>query len=146
MKTWNALSIAVAVGFAGLWTSPLLRAVRLHQIAADYLRDTDSADGAWDVAYSNALIFSYAASLLACFAFAWFVRRPRWALLLPAALLLYAVGDVILLRPERQIVFIPDMYPLRPALISFGGLTIAAATIVFMHLRMKKAAAALKSR
>jgi hypothetical protein len=132
MKQSKAIGFSAAVLFAGLWALPLARAVSFVRWAQDYLREDMTLNAANDFHYSTWLLGCYAASLLATFAFAWLlVRRPRFWLLLPGALLAYAACEVLWLRPEVPIHLFPMMVPFRPALISVVAVAIAALFIYF---------------
>src|SRR5688500_8281445 len=118
MKHPKAVGFATAVLFAALWASPLARAISFFRWAQDYLGETSSINASNDLTFSSSLVICYTVSLTAAFAFAWLlVRRPRFWLLLPGALLAYAACEVLWLRPEVPIHLFPTITPWRPVLI-----------------------------
>ena len=92
-----------------------------------YFAETASINASNDVAFSTALLSSYAVSLLAALALAWFLsRRPHLVFLLPIIALVFAVVEVLRLRPESPIALFPTIAPWRPALISIAAAATAA--------------------
>lgn len=131
MKSSKAIGFGAAILFVALWSLPLARAISLVRESQAYFAETDSINASNDVAFSNALLSSYAVSLLAALALAWFLsRRPHLVFLLPGVALVFAVCEVLRLRPESPIVLIPTMAPWRPALISIAA---AVAAAIFIH-------------
>lgn len=127
MKPSKVIGFVFAVLFAALWSLPLGRAISLFRDSRAYFAETGSINASNDVAFSSTLLLSYAVSLLAGFALAWFLsRRPHLVFLLPIALFTFAVVEVLRLRPELPIVLIPTIAPWRPAFISLGAVVIAA--------------------
>ena len=132
MKHSKAIGVAAAVLFAALWVFPVARAVSFFRWAQDYFHETSSINASNDLHFSSWLLGCYLVSLLAAFAFAWLLtRRPRFWLLLPGALLAYAAGEVLWLRPETPIHLFPTMTPWRPVFISVVAVAIAAVFIYF---------------
>ena len=130
MKLSNNIGFSAAGLFAALWAFPVARAASSFRRAQDYFRETGSINASNDLHFSSGLLGCYLASLLAAFAFAWLVtRRPRLWLLLPGALLAYAAGEVLWLRPEVPIHLFPTMTPWRPVCISAVGVVITAAFV-----------------
>ena len=110
MKHSQVLGLAAAILYAALWAFPLARAVSFFLWARDYFHEAMSINARNDLRYSTWLLACYAASLLGAFAFAWLLaRHPRISLLLPAALLAFAAGEVLWLRPEVPIHLFPRM-------------------------------------
>jgi len=132
MKHSKVIGFAAAVLFAALWAFPLARAVSFFRWAQEYFSETSSINASNDLHFSSWLLGCYLVSLLAAFAFAWLLsRRPRLWLLLPAAFLAFAAGEVLWLRPEVPIHLFPTMTPWRPVFISVVAVAIAALFIYF---------------
>jgi hypothetical protein len=127
MKPSKAIGFGVAILFVALWAFPLARAFFLFQESQAYFAETGSINASNDLAFSRELLSSYEVSLLAAIAFAWVLsRRPHLLFLLPGVALVFAVVEVLRLRPESPIALIPTIKPWRPALISIVAATIGA--------------------
>jgi len=127
MKRSKTIAIAAATLFAALWAYPLARAISFFSWAQDYFSETSSINASNELRFSSWLLACYLVSLLAAFAFAWLLfRRLRFWLILPGALLAFAAGEVLWLRPEAPIHLFPTMAPWRPVFISFVAVGIAA--------------------
>jgi hypothetical protein len=136
MKQWWKSPVLAVVVFIGLWWLPLTRAAALLDQSLDIYSEDQSIDAANDLSYSRQLLVFYSFSLAAGLIYVWlFSKRPVFGMKIPGALFLYAVVDVLLRHPERVIVFIPDMLPWRPAIISLVALIMAA----ILYLRGKAA-------
>jgi len=130
----KTIGFAAAVLFAALCAFPMARAVYFYHWAQDYFRETSSINASNNLYFNSWLLACYLVSLLAAFAFAWLLtRRPRFWLLLPEALLAYAAGEVLWLRPEAPIHLFSTMTPWRPVCISVVALAIAAVFIYFQR-------------
>ncbi len=127
MNWTKAIGIGSAILFAALWAFLIARAVSLFRWAQAYSGGAGSINASNDVSFSGALLASYAVSLLAALALAWFLfRRPRLVFLLPFGLLVFAVIEVLRLQPESPIVLFPTIRPWRPAVISLAAASFAA--------------------
>jgi hypothetical protein len=132
MKHSNAIGFTAAVLFTALWALPLARAVAFFRWAQDYFGETGSLNASNDLHFSIWLLGCYLISLVAALAFAWLLsRRPRLWLLFPAALLAFAAGEVLWLRPEEPIHLFPTMNPWRPVFYSMIAVGVAA-LLVFL--------------
>ena len=127
MKPSKAIGFGAAILFVALWALPLARAFSLFRESHAYFAETGSINASNDVAFGTALLTSYAVSLLAALALAWFLsRRPHLLFLLPVVALVFAAVEVLRLRPESPIVLIPTIAPWRPAFISIAAAAVAA--------------------
>ena len=127
MNYSKAIGFGAAILFVALWSWPLVRAISLFQDSQAYFAETGSLNASNDVAFSTALLASYAVSLLAALILACFLsRRPHLLFLLPVVAIVFAVVEVLRLRPESPIVLFPAIQPWRPALISIAALAVAA--------------------
>ena len=134
MKPSKAIGFGAAALFVALWSLPLVRAISLFRESQAYFAETGSINASNDVAFSTALLSSYAISLLAALALAWFLsRRPHLVFLFPGAALVFAVVEVLRFRPESPIVLVPTIAPWRPALISIAAAVSAAIFIYHLH-------------
>ena len=132
MKHSKVIGFVAAALFAALWAFPLARAISFFRWAHDYFSETSSINASNDLHFSSWLLGCSLVSLLAALAFAWLLsQRPRLWLLLPAALLAFAAGEVPWLRPEVPIHLLPTMTPWRPVFISIVAVAIAALFIYF---------------
>jgi len=127
MKPSKAIGFGAAILFVALWSLPLARAISLFRESQAYFAETGSINASNDIAFSAALLSSYAVSLLAALALAWFLSlRPHLVFLLPVIALVFAVVEVLRLRPESPIALFPTIAPWRPALISIAAAATAA--------------------
>ena len=131
MKRSKAIGFGAAALLGALWSLPLARAIALFRESQAYFARTGSINASNDVAFSTALLSSYAVSLLAAFALAWFLsRRPHLVFLLPVVALVFAVVEVLWLRPEAPVVLVPTIAPWRPDFISIAAAVTGA---IFMY-------------
>ena len=139
MKHSKAIGFGAAILFVALWSLPLVRAVSLFRESQSDFAGSGSIHASNDVAFSTALLSSYAISLLAALVLAWFLsRRPHLLFLLPVMALVFAVAEVLRLQPESPIVLFPTIQPWRPALISIAATAAAACFIYAPRLWLRK--------
>jgi hypothetical protein len=128
----KSIGLATGILFGALWVLPLARAISFFLWAKQYFAEDGSIDASNDLLFSKLLLASYFVSLLAGVGLAWLIsRRPGLAFLAPIGFLLFAVIEVLWIRPEAPIVFFPAMLPWRPAFICVSAVLIAAAFTYF---------------
>ena len=138
-KTSEVIGISTAILFVVLWAVPLDRAVAFFRRTQAYFVETGSINASNDVGFSNSLLISYAISLFACLALAWLAyRRPRLALVIPFAMLMFAVVEVLRLRPEEPIVLFPTIQPWKRALISIAAVIVAVLVHIYFGALTRK--------
>lgn len=132
MKAKKAIGLATAILFAALWAFPLARAISFFREAQEASNESSSYNAFIDLHFSTLLLASYSISLLAALFLSWLIfYRPGIAFLLPVGLLMFAVGEVLWIRPEMPIHLFPTIAPWRPAFISTATAAIAALFVFF---------------
>lgn len=120
------LAIGAGVGFAGLWSVPLARAISYWRWSLGYFKETSSTDAAGDLRYSGELIEAYSISLLAAWGLVWLLaRRPSPLLALPLVVLGVVAIRVWRIHPEVPIHLFPVMPAWQPAELSVATLGFA---------------------
>lgn len=126
MNITRTIAIFLALTFFVLWCVPFWRSIEFYQEAQDYFYGTRSTDSWNDLNHSVLLLISYGFSSCSALGTCWLIfRQARIFYLLPISLHTFVIVELLRFSPESPIVFIPDMTPIRPAIISFIAISMS---------------------